>query len=52
MGRTPIPVSYTHLAQRETEPLSIHVRAFETDDGLEIIVELNGEPHEPAPLTA
>lgn len=29
-------------AQRETEPLSIHVRAFETDDGLEIIVEDDG----------
>ena len=29
-------------AQRETEPLSIRVRAFETDDGLEIIVEDDG----------
>lgn len=29
-------------AQRETEPLTIHVRAFETDDGLEIIVEDDG----------
>ena len=29
-------------AQRETEPLSIYVRAFETDDGLEIIVEDDG----------
>lgn len=28
--------------ERETEPLSIHVRAFETDDGLEIIVEDDG----------
>ena len=29
-------------AQRETEPLSIRVRAFETDDGLEITVEDDG----------
>ena len=29
-------------AQREIEPLSIRVRAFETDDGLEIIVEDDG----------
>lgn len=29
-------------AQRETEPLSIRVGAFETDDGLEIIVEDDG----------
>ena len=30
------------LSDCETEPLSIHVRAFETDDGLEIIVEDDG----------
>ena len=30
------------ISQRETEPLSIRVRAFETDDGLEIIVEDDG----------